>query len=120
MSSHPVNLAVRFALEIAALVAMGHWGWTQHTGAVRWLWAIGLPVVAAAVWGTFRVPGDPGNAPVAVPGSVRLALEAVFFAGAVWLLVQADRPTAALIMGGVLVVHYLVSYDRVLDLLGLR
>ncbi len=59
MGSHPLNLALRFLLELVALGAMGYWGWTQHEGTARWLWAIGLPLVAAVLWGTFAVPTTP-------------------------------------------------------------
>ncbi len=75
MGSHSLNLALRFLLELAALGAMGYWGWTQHEGPVRWRWAIGLPLVAAVLWGTFAVPNDPsrsGQAPVPIPGILRL------------------------------------------------
>ena len=120
MSSNPVNLAVRFVLELVALTAFGYWGWTQHQGIMRWVLATGVPVIAAALWGTFRVPGDPGDAPVAVSGVVRLGLEFVFFAGAVWCLAAAEQQIFAIVVGVVLVIHYLVSYDRVLDFLGAR
>lgn len=81
MANNPVNLALRFVLEMAALAALGYWGWTQHSGIARWAWTLGLVIGAAALWGTFRVPDDPGSAPVAVPGIVRLLLEAAFLAG---------------------------------------
>lgn len=32
MSQHPLNLALRFLLEIAASVAIGYWGWHQAEG----------------------------------------------------------------------------------------
>jgi hypothetical protein len=32
MGSHPLNLAVRFALELSALAALGVWGWRQGDG----------------------------------------------------------------------------------------
>lgn len=112
MSNHPINLALRFVLELAALAAMGYWGWTQHQGVWRLVWTLGLPLVAAALWGVFRVPGDPGSAPVAVPGPVRLLLELVFFSSAVWLLVMAGRPWEAAGLGLLVLIHYLVAYDR--------
>jgi hypothetical protein len=76
MAYHPLNLAFRFVLELAALAAMASYGWhlTEHT-APRLVAAIGLPLLAAAMWGVFAVPGDrsrSGKAPVAVPGWVRL------------------------------------------------
>ena len=82
MGSHPINLAVRFLLEVVALGSMGLWGWTQHGGVGRWLWAIGLPLIAAIVWGTFAVPNDPsrsGEAPVVTSGILRLLIELLIF-----------------------------------------
>jgi hypothetical protein len=120
MHMHPMNAALRFFLELAALVAMGYWGWTQHVGVARWLWALGLPLVASAVWAVFRIPGDPGTPVVPVPGLVRLLVEIVFFGGAVWLLAQAGRPTWALVLAILLVAHYLLAYRRIVWMLQQR
>ncbi len=90
------------------------------SGLYRWLLAVGLPLLAAVLWGTFRVPNDPGAAPVAVPGWVRLLLEAVYFTSAVLAFYAAQKPAWAMIFGLVVAVHYLVSYDRVLLLLSKR
>lgn len=120
MSNNPINLAVRFLLEVAALVAVGVWGWNQASGVPRFLLALGLPVLAAALWGTFRVPEDAsasGRAPVKVPGIVRLGLEWGLFAFATWGLYDVGRVAPALILGAVAVIHYLVSFDRVIWLL---
>jgi len=116
MSSHPLNLALRLLLELSALAAYAYWGWTDHEGIRRYLLGIGLPLLAAVLWGTFRVPNDPGNAPVPIPGPVRLLLEAAFFAGAVGLLATV-RSTPALALGALVVLNYIASYDRVLWLL---
>ena len=120
MSQNPLNLALRFVLELAALFALGYWGWTQNDGIWQPVLGLGVPLIAAVVWGVFRVPGDPKDAPVAVPGVVRLLIEAVFFGAAVALLAAAEQPTAALVFGVIVVLHYLASYDRVLRLLGQR
>jgi hypothetical protein len=116
MGSHPANLAVRFLLEIASLVAIGYWGWSQHDGSLRYILAIGCPMIAAVLWATFAVPGDPsrsGKAPVPVPGIVRLVLELAFFAFAAWALHHAGNSVLALILAAVVLIHYAVSYDRV-------
>ena len=117
MSQNPLNLAVRFILELAGLYAFGLWGWAQHMGILRYLLAIGLPLLAAALWGTFRVPADTsanGKAPVPVAGWQRFLLEAVFFISAAWCLFDAGAMLAGYIFSGVTLVHYLVSYDRIL------
>ena len=120
MGTHPVNLAVRFILELCALAAMAYWGWTQHAGWLRFVLAIGLPVLAAILWGTFAVPNDPsrsGQAPVPVPGVVRLMLELAFFGLAVWMLYDAGATILSSIMGIVVIIHYALSYDRMAWLL---
>jgi len=120
MGSHPVNLAVRFLLEIAALVVIGYWGWTQHEGFLQYLLAIGGPILAAVLWSTFAVPDDPsrsGKAPVPVPGIVRLALELAMFGFAVWALHDAGNSLLALILVVIVVIHYALSYDRIAWLL---
>jgi hypothetical protein len=104
-------------LELTILASLGYWGWTVHEGLGSALWGIGLPLTAAVLWGTFRVPGDPGDAPVPVPGPVRLLLEAVLFSAAVGLLAAAGREALAVALGAAVVVHYGVSYDRVLWLM---
>lgn len=121
MGSHPVNLAVRFLVEIAALAAIGFWGWSLSDEWPRILAAIGLPVIAAAIWGTFAVPGDPsrsGRAPVPTPGPLRLAIELAFFALAVWALLDLGEATLGWILAAATLVHYVVSWDRIVWLFG--
>lgn len=113
MAKNPINLAFRFILEIAALLIMGIWGWGQADGALRVLPALGVPLIAAALWGIFRVPNDPGPAPRPVPGLVRLGLEIAYFAFSVWVLYDLGRPLLAAIFGALVVVHYVISYDRI-------
>ena len=107
------NDALRFALELFALGAFAYWGWTTHVGVARYAWAVGLPLLVAVTWGTFRVPNDPGPAPVAVPGPVRLALELLAFGAAAWLLAAAGRSLVAAGFAVVTAIHYFVARDRV-------
>jgi hypothetical protein len=108
-----INDAFRFILEIVAMVVLGMWGWRQGSGALRFVLGLGVPLVAAVLWGTFRVPDDPGPAPVPVPGVVRLGLEAVVFGFAVWALRDLDKRLLAAIMAGALILHYAVAYKRI-------
>lgn len=117
MANHPLNLALRFILELAALYALGYWGWSQHAGLARPLWGLGLPLGAALLWGTFRVPDDPGKATVPIPGLLRLLLELLVLGGAVWALYAAGQARWGLVFGLVTLGHYLISYDRLLWLL---
>jgi len=117
MSSNPLNLAVRFALELAVLLAVGLWGWRVGHGWLQYVLALGLPLAVAIVWGVFRVPGDPGPAPVATPGILRLVFELALFAFATWALYDIGALPACLVFGIAVVAHYAASYDRVLWLI---
>ena len=120
MGWHPVNLALRFGLEMVMLAAYVLWGLQRLEGAAGYALGIGLALGASLLWGLFRVPGDQsskGGAPVPVPGVVRLALELVLFAGAVLVLLDAGYETAGVALAIVTLLHYLASYDRVAWLL---
>ena len=120
MGSNPINLGVRFLLELAALIIFGFWGWSMFDGGLRFVLAILFPVLAAILWGTFAVIDDPsrsGKAPIPVPGSIRLVLEILFFALAAIGFFQIGNENLAWIFTGAVVIHYLVSYDRVIWLL---
>ncbi len=117
MGSHPVNLAVRLVLELAALIAMGAWGWQLTDGWLRFVLALAIPIGAAVLWGTFAVPNDPsrsGRAPIVTPGIIRLVLELAVFGFGTWALLQIGLDRLAWIMSTIVVVHYIVSYDRIL------
>jgi hypothetical protein len=116
MASHPINLTIRFLLELAALAALGYWGWHQSDGAARYVLALSIPLIAAAAWGSFNVANDPsrsGQAPVPVPGLVRLGLELALFGFATWALFDLDLTHLGWAMAIIVLVHYGVSYDRV-------
>ena len=115
-SSHPLNLLMRFLLELAALAAMAVWGWSAAWDWKRIVLAAGIPVIAAVVWGTFAVPDDPsrsGKAPVPVPGVIRLLVELIIFGLATWMLIDLGYRLPGGIFGFIVLAHYLLSYDRV-------
>ena len=112
---HPANLAFRFVLEIAALVALGIGTFNLASGILAWFLALLVPFLGAVVWGVFAVPGDEsrsGQAPVPVPGAVRLIIELAFFGLAV-LLLWPVWPVAAAMLGVAAAVHYVLSIDRI-------
>ena len=124
MAYHPLNLLLRFLLELAALAAMTSYGWQlTDNRPLRILAALALPLIAATLWGVFAVPADPsrsGEAPVPVPGSVRLVLELGFFGFATWSLYASRSQTLGLVLATVVVLHYAASYERIRWLLGLQ
>lgn len=120
MGSHPVNLTIRFLLELAALTAMGIWGWKQSDGVLRFILAFGIPIIATAIWGAFAVPDDPsrsGAALIVTPGIVRLLIELTFFAFTTWSLYSLGYTSLNWILGIIVIVHYIVSYNRIIWLL---
>ena len=117
MSNNPINLTLHFLLELAGLAALGYWGWTTHAGLARYAWTLLLPLAAAAVWGIFRVDGDPNRAPVPVSGPIRLLIELAYFAASAGLLALAAASTAALVLAVLVITDYALAYDRVLRML---
>ena len=116
MGSNPINLALRFILEIAGLVALGWWGWNQAEGFLRFVLTLGIPLAAAVLWSTFAVPEDPsrsGRALVPVAGMIRLILELAFFASATWALFDNGARAFAWIFGLAVLIHHIISYDRI-------
>ncbi len=120
MSQNSINLAVRFLLELTALYAFGRWGWSQRTDFLRYLLMIGLPLIAASLWGIFRTPNDAsanGAAVVAVQGWLRLLLEIGFFSFATYCFFSLGLRKPGWIFAIITLVHYILSYDRILWLL---
>ena len=120
MSVLSFNLLVRFLLEVIALVSIGVWSWRQTDHWSRYLLAIAIPVILAVIWGTFAVPDDPsrsGNALVPVSGWIRLVLEFSIFGLAAWSLSSMSLPKWSLLFVIIVVIHYMVSYDRITWLL---
>lgn len=117
MNQNPINLAFRFFLELAILASLGIWGWSRQDGWLRFIYSIGIPLIAALLWATFRVPNDPGPAPIAVPGIVRLALELSLFSFSIWALNNLQSTRLTWILGVAVALHYLISYDRILWLI---
>ncbi|MFE5026717.1 YrdB family protein [Streptomyces sp. NPDC056656] len=79
-----VNLGVLFLIELAALAAVGHWGFTRGVPAPL-AWLLGLGVIAAMItlWALFGSQ----KASYKTRGAGRVAFELVWFgAGAAALL----------------------------------
>jgi hypothetical protein len=112
MSNHPLTLAVRFGLELAMLGIYGVWGWRAGQGLLAMILAIGLPLLAAVLWGAFVSP----RAALAAPGIVRLLVEACLFAGAAWML-WGMAPFWATGFIGLVLVQMLAGGDRIVALL---
>ena len=114
--SHPLNLMVRFLLEIIALFSFGYWGWHNGEGWTRYLYLGLFTLIGAIIWGTFAVPDDPsrsGKAPVPVPGWLRLIVELGIFGLACWGLFVTGVKINSLVFLLLVVIHYSFSLDRI-------
>ena len=121
MSNNPLNLALRFILELCALAAAAYWGWVNWEGLPAVILVIIAPLFLAVLWGVFRTPNEPPpanpKAPVPVKGAIRLAIEFFVFGSAVWCLYNSGAVNIGRIFGAIVLFHYLISYDRILWLL---
>ena len=117
---NPINLGLRFLLEMACLIGIGWASWSLSTSPRRWVLVVAVPFTAAAVWGVFAVPNDPsrsGGAPVPVPGLLRLVVEFVVLGSGVAGFVLVGQPAIATVLAILLIVHYALSYKRIVWLL---
>ncbi|MEN2284435.1 YrdB family protein [Algoriphagus sp. SE2] len=116
MGSHPINLIVRFLLEMIALISIGAWGWNKTDGINRYILAIGLPLLMAVIWGVFAVPNDPsrsGQTVVVTSGIVRLVIELTIFVLATLAIFNSGQQKLSYTFALVVFIHYLTSYDRI-------
>jgi len=116
MGSHPLNLILRFVLELVVLTSSSYWAWINLSGWTRTLFVITLPLAIGAVWGCFNVPNDPsrsGGAVIPIPGLFRLALELVIFGTGVWFLYRSNLVTCSWLFAIIVGLHYVASHDRV-------
>lgn len=112
MNVETANLALRGLLELAALCGVALWGLRTADGLAGIGLAVGLVAVVAVLWGVFRVPDDPGPAPVAIPGPARLALEGVLFGLATAALFSLSA-IVGLLFGAHVLIHYAIDHERV-------
>ena len=116
MSKNPINGFVRLLIEIAAIVTFGKWGYSLAESWKAIPLTILMVVLFAVLWGVFAVKDDPsrsGKTVIPTPGPVRLLLELALFGSATWMLFKIGYSTPAWIFGGVTVLHYALSYDRI-------
>lgn len=89
------SLLLRFVIELAALGALGAWGWRTHGPLLGLL----LPLAAAVLWGAFASPKSDAATPV------KLATQALVLGGAALSLVATRSPLFASAFGAVVVAN---------------
>lgn len=113
---HAANLTLRFLLELAALAGFGTLVWSIAQGAWRYAAALLAVVLIGALWVTFAVPDDPsrsGNAPVPVPGALRLMLEWAILLGGAAAFYAAGNTWTGFAIGGLVIFHYALWPERI-------
>jgi len=102
-----INLALAFLLELCMLAALGYWGFTLDQGlAIRVGAGLGLPVLAAVVWGLWMAP----RAPKRLQEPLHLIVELLIFGLAIAALYTAGRPQLALAFGVIYAVNVVLRY----------
>jgi hypothetical protein len=98
-----LNLAVAFLLEIAALVALGHWGFHIGTStALHWLLAIVFVAVAIALWAMFAAAAKPM---FAVPGWFKISIKTLVYGAATIGLFVSGQHVLAIVFAAVVIVN---------------
>ncbi len=101
------NLALRFFLELCALMALGYWGFQTGKGVMlKWLLGIGAPLLTAVMWGTFGSP----NAAVKLSAPLHVLLEVLVFGLPAVALFAAGKPTWAWIFAITVIINRALMY----------
>jgi hypothetical protein len=96
------NLTLRFLLELAALVALGYWGFHGDRGTLMKVGlGLGTPLAAAIVWAIFGAPKSDRH----LTGGWYVVLEVVAFGSACIALAAARQTTLAAVFAAVVVVN---------------
>lgn len=117
IQENTLNLGLRFILELVAIFSVLIWGWITFTGLPGIIIAFGIPILLMISWATFRVSGDPKEAPVEIPGFLRLIFEFFVFGLAVYCIFDINQNEFAILLGIIVIIHYIVSHKRVVWLL---
>ena len=113
MSNHPLNLGVRFLLELAMIAIFAYWAWNTFDGISKYVLSIVVPLLGSLLWAIFKVEGDGAKPLVAVNGVIRLSIECLLFSAAFLMLRSLQLQQLSMLFATVTVVHYAVSYDRI-------
>ena len=103
------NLAVRFLLELCALVALGYWGFrTGSSLLVKIGLGTGVPLLVIVIWGAFVAP----NAAVQLPEPAPFLLGLIILELAAAALAAAGLPALAVVFAGIVVINAVLIYGE--------
>jgi Na+/melibiose symporter-like transporter len=100
------NLTLRFLLELAALAAVGYWGWKTGDGALGWILAVAAVAAVIAVWALFVSPKHT----VETSKPVSFAIELAVWVAAGAALYATDHAPLALAFVAISVISGLLNY----------
>jgi hypothetical protein len=96
------NLALRFLLEVTALVIFGCWGFSATDNTVAHiLLCAGLPLAVAIFWGVFIAP----RARIVLPTAARMTLGLVVFVCAAAALISRGEIALGVMFAGASVLN---------------
>ena len=97
-----LNATLAFLLELAMIASLGYWGYQSNDNTLmRWLLAIGLPLVAIVVWALYFAPKSIRRLSI-VPGAL---LSLGLFLLAALALYNVNQPTAAIVLAAVAIIN---------------
>lgn len=96
------NLALRFLLELAGIVALGYWGFSASSGTTpRVVLGVGAPLLLIAVWAVVVAPGASNP----LPQLARMGLGTVLLELAAGALFVAGHTSLAVAFGVVVLLN---------------
>ncbi len=113
---NPINLLIRFFLELFAIGSVGLWAWHHFNGVSKLIFTLLCPLAIAVVWAVFAVPNDPsrsGKTVIRTSGILRLLIELSVFALGFICFSQLGYQKWALVYIILVIGHYLASYKRI-------
>ena len=98
------NLALAFLLELAALAALAYWGYcTGNSTFTSLVLGIGIPLVAAILWGLFAAPR------ARYPNRLlKITVKALVFGSAFFALIAKDQTVLAIMFGVLVIANLLI------------
>ncbi len=100
------NDVFRFSLEIAMLVALSYSGFALGAGAWGFVLGVGLPILAATIWGVALAPKSERQ----VSDPARLAFELLLFGAAAAALIAAGQAVLGIALGLLVLAHLALTF----------
>jgi hypothetical protein len=101
-----LNLAARFLLELAAVAALGWWGYQATDSPVRFVLALAAPALLVVVWARLIAP----KADSPLPPDVRIVVGSVLLLLASAALWTAGQPTIGLALAAAIIVNTVLLF----------